>query len=80
MIYCEYCNKEVKYDEWRELIISERHLVLERKKYSEVCKMKYIPYIAASFDCNMKQDDVAGGHASPPTHQQNLQRLEFQST
>ena len=39
MTYFELCNKEIKKDECREHITSEKHLVLEGKKYCKSCDM-----------------------------------------
>ena len=41
MTYCDYCDKEMKIDEWREHIISKKHLEKKEKRYCEVCHMKY---------------------------------------
>ena len=49
--YCEYCDKKIKNDEWRELIISEKHLELEEKRYCEVCHIKYDNHSKYNSDC-----------------------------
>ena len=41
MTYCELCGEETKNDEWREHMISEKHLALEQKLYCGVRNMKY---------------------------------------
>ena len=41
MTHCDYCDKEMKKDEWREHIISENHLELENEENFKVCVMKY---------------------------------------
>ena len=53
----EYCKIEKEHDEWREHIISEKHLDLEEKNICENCQMKHNPklkatntYITSKFD------------------------------
>ena len=41
MTYWELCDKEIKNDEWTELISSEKYLELEEKIYCGICNKKY---------------------------------------
>ena len=41
MIFCEYCNEKRKNDEWRENLISDKHLVPQRKKLCKICRKTY---------------------------------------
>ena len=39
MTHCERCNEETKNEEWREHIISGKHLARESRKHCKICKM-----------------------------------------
>ena len=80
MTYCEYCDKEIKNDEWREHVISEKHLELEEKRYCEICNMKYdIHYNSLSYYYN-KTSEInhrGSGHINSNIHMENEKRLGF---
>ena len=52
MTFCEVCNKEIKIDEWREHIISEKHLKIDNKNYCKLCNMKSDPKLQTSNNFN----------------------------
>ena len=39
MIYCDRCIKEIKNEEWREHILSAKHLERAGRQQCELCKM-----------------------------------------
>ena len=85
MTYCEYCDKDIKNDEWREHIISGKPLKIEEKRFCEVCRIKYdihskynsnYPEISRTRIKNCRDNY----HLSSDLHQKNQERLEFYSS
>ena len=50
MTRCEVYNKEIKKEEWREHIISEKHLKIEQKHYCNLFNMKSDPKLQTHND------------------------------
>ena len=51
MTYCKNCDKEIKKDEWREHIRSEKQLKKGRKKHCNLCQIGYLTF-GNSFNLN----------------------------
>ena len=79
MTRCEVCNKEIKNDEWRKHIISEKHLEIEIKKYCKLCNMKYDPRFEThpQFHKSFFDMGCGSGHIHSPVHIENQKRLGF---
>ena len=70
MTYCERCDKEIKNDEWREHICSEKHLVKNNNssdQYCEVCKIRY----------SIHMDSKTRNHIETDFHKRNLFRSRY---
>ena len=80
MTYCENFDVEIKNDEWREHIISEKHLALEEKRYCEVCHIKYDMHQNSQYHNSKRNDSDRGRyHECSGLLRENKERLEFYS-
>ena len=82
MTYCEYYDKEIKNDEWREHIISEKHLELEKKYIASFFQMKYDNHSKNKNNHperarNRSKNSVDKYHLNSELHQKNEKKLEF---
>ena len=60
MIYCDRCHKEIKNDEWNDLI-SDKHLVPQHKKFCNFCKRNY--------DVLLSSDSTSKQHFTSEIHE-----------
>ena len=74
MTYCELCKREMRNDEWREHIISQKHLEFEKRSYCKICNMKYDSEYRPNKNRN---DHESFYHNNSETHKENQKRLEF---
>ena len=77
MTYCEFRKKEIKNDEWRKHIFSDKHLTFEAEKFCKLCDMKYNPSLDADYEHNKTRIDIAGCHEHGPIHKRNDTRVNF---
>ena len=74
MTYCECCDKEIKNDEWREHICSEKHLIRNIfDKYCEVCKMSYF----ISMDIYNNPPEKRNNHLETDFHKSKLFKSRY---
>ena len=79
MTYCESCDEEIKNDEWREHIFTEKHIEFEDKCYCDLCKKKYsIEGYSGTFQ--VRSESAKRTHAYSCTHKLNQERLGFHSS
>ena len=79
MTYCELCKRETRNDEWRQHIISPKHLEFEEKNYCKFCKTKYdLSEYLGKFQ--IKCSSAEHNHKRTNAHKENQERLGFYST
>ena len=76
MACCEYCHEEIKIDEWREHIISQKHLQLEQKNFCKVCNMKYDNPSSAPDRAKLGRGNT---HIHSDLHKKSPERLDLYS-
>ena len=84
MTYCDLCCKEIRNDDWRENVISEKHLESEEKKYCAICNLKsnyynkYNDYNHGKEGRNLgDKNNIDYNHLSSDLHMKNEERLDF---
>ena len=80
MTYCESSSKEIKIDEWREHVNSEKHLEFEGKNYCDICKKKYSIEKGYSGTFQVSSESAKRNHAYSDIHKLKEERTGFCSS
>ena len=87
--YCEICSQEIRNDEWRKHIISQKHLHFEDKYYCDVCKKTYSFWRYQNGTFQDRCRDAERNHriytpissvSDDITHEMNQNRIKFYSS
>ena len=84
MTYCELCCKEIRNDEWRGQVISEKLLQFEEKNYCGICNLKYdnrSKYNSSSYDNerahNRYKNNIGNNHLDSELQKKIVERFDF---